>query len=54
MIVRERSGDGSRLGRVTNRPNVDQQSRDRIEDLGLVADDHIEVLSAPNSEGVRL
>ena len=51
MNVRERGGNGSRIGRVTNRPNLDQQSRDRIEDLGLVADDHTEVLSAPTATG---
>ena len=51
MIVRERGGNGSRMGRVTNRPNLDQQSRDRIEDLGLVADDHTEVLTAPAARG---
>ena len=51
MIVRERGGSGSRMGRVTNRPNLDQQSRDRIEDLGLVADDHTELLSAPIGRG---
>jgi hypothetical protein len=54
MNVQERGGNGSRMGRVTNRPNLDQRSRDRIEDLGLVSDDHAEIPSAPGSEWVRL
>jgi hypothetical protein len=53
MIVRERGGTSSRMCRVINRPNVDQQSRDCIEDLGLVADDRTEVLRAPDMQGVR-
>ena len=49
--IRLAASKSRRQGRMINRPNVDQQSRDRIEDLGLVADDHTEVLSAPNREG---
>jgi hypothetical protein len=51
MISRGRSGTDSRMRHVVNRPNVDQQSRDCIEDLGLVADDHTEVPGAPDMEG---
>jgi hypothetical protein len=54
MNVQELGGNGSRMGRVTNRPNLDQRSRDRIEDLGLVSDDHAEMPTAPGSEWVRL
>lgn len=38
---------------MTTRPNVDQQSRGRIEDLGLVIDDHTELLSVLDRAGVR-
>jgi hypothetical protein len=54
MNVQELGGNGSRMGRVTNRPNLDQRSRDRIEDLGLVSDDHAEIPSPPTARGVWL
>lgn len=38
--------------RVTNRPNIDQRSRDRIEDLGLIHHDHTDI--AMRNRGLAL